>query len=737
MTDTSATPSESFAPVEMEPHAARSAMLANGYVPIPLDGKKPILNGWQNMTVNQQTIDGWHSKGNTGMRTAFTPVFDIDILHEHAAQLIEEVIRNYLQERGTTLVRIGLPPKRAIVMRTNHPFKKIIRTLVEPNGKPHKIEILGDGQQVAVAGNHPDTGAPYTWQGGRSPVNTPRALVPLVKDYEVREILARCVQMLRDELGWTEQLAEVVSLVPQDADTLPPSLEERLAATEYKGQHGLNDAILAMTAHLISFEGKPVADVIEQCMKFVQGVWDKIPDEDADKAGWNWNQQRDQIAEACYGFIKKECGNQPRIIDTLPDWMLKKWREIEGRGGTPFLRKRKHWGVEDKGPADPIPDLEASPPCAEDQSGSLERKLRFRLIKFQDMRPGLEPAYLVDELMPSAGLVLVWGKQKTFKSFWLLDLFVHVAMGWPYRDHAVRQGPVIYCAFEGGHGYKGRIEAIRRYYAIHDDVDVPLYVMPGQVDLIADEKALVKEFRYQLDATVPAVVVLDTLNRSLSGSESNDKDMTLYVKAAEAVRKAFGCLCVIVHHCGYDDTHARGHTSLPAAVDAELSVMRDEGSPIVLVTVKAMRDGPEGMVVRSRALPVPLDPDQNGKPRASIVIVPDDDSTVVVPTKQGGRRDTATPLLVEILRAALDAKGEYFTPDGKLPLQAVDSPYVRELFYRRYVDVEEDEHKSRGAQKQAYKRGVEGAIAKKIVNGQKDDQGRQLLWFVRDEGESL
>ena len=213
--------------------------------------------------------------------------------------------------------------------------------------------------------------------------------------------------------------------------------------------------------------------------------------------------------------------------------------------------------------------------------------------------------------------------------------------------------------------------------------------------------------------------------------------MTLYVKAAEAVRKAFGCLCVIVHHCGYDDTHARGHTSLPAAVDAELSVMRDEGSPIVLVTVKAMRDGPEGMVVRSRALPVPLDPDQNGKPRSSIVIIADDNSTLVVPAKQGGRRDTATPLLVEALRAALDAKGEYFTPDGKLPLQAVDSQHVRELFYRRYVDVEEDEHKSRGAQKQAYKRGVEGAIAKKIVNGQKDDQGRQLLWFVRDEGEAL
>ena len=148
--------------------------------------------------------------------------------------------------------------------------------------------------------------------------------------------------------------------------------------------------------------------------------------------------------------------------------------------------------------------------------------------------------------MPSAGLVLLWGKQKTFKSFWLRDLMVHIAMGWRYRDHAVRQGTVIYCAFEGGHGYKGRIEAIRRHYKIGNDVNVPLYVMPGQVDLIADAQAVVRDFKEQLRDTVPAVVVLDTLNRSLSGSESNDKDMTLYVKAAEEVRRAFGCVCVIL-----------------------------------------------------------------------------------------------------------------------------------------------------------------------------------------------
>jgi hypothetical protein len=166
--------------------------------------------------------------------------------------------------------------------------------------------------------------------------------------------------------------------------------------------------------------------------------------------------------------------------------------------------------------------------------------------------------------------------------------------------------------------------------------------------------------------------------------------------------------------------------------------MRGQGSPIVLVTVKAMRDGPEGMVVRSRALPVPLDPDQNGKPRSSGV--------KYSPFASRAARNVSTSSGVAVSRRppcfagtsiVIIADDNSTLVVGKLPLQAVDSQHVRELFYRRYVDVEEDEHKSRGAQKQAYKRGVEGAIAKKIVNGQKDDQGRQLLWFVRDEGEAL
>jgi AAA domain/Bifunctional DNA primase/polymerase, N-terminal len=726
-TKLSGTPTDSYDPIGMTPLEVRLAMVAHGYNPTPINGKRPLLDGWQNIVATPDVVNRWGNVGpNTGMVTRDTPVLDIDILNEEAAQIVEATVRQCLEDNGQILVRVGLPPKRAILMRTDKPFKKILRKLTAPDGAVHKIEVLGDGQQLAVAGVHPDTNKPYVWMGGRSPVNTARDLLPSADD--IATILNLCVDELKAKLGW----AETERAAQPDISGDRPPLNERLAQTEYGGAFGINQALLDLPIARLN-EGAPVTDVIAECEALVRAAWEKLDDERPEKNKWDWAAQRRQIEDSCYGFIRKACGENPRLIDTLPDNLLKLYRDIENRGGAPVLYKKRglgrgEWNVKDTGPAEEIPTVDAEDIPTE------ERKLRFRLIKFQDMRPGLEPSYLVDELIPSAGLVLVWGKQKTFKSFWLLDLFVHVAMGWPYRDYAVRQGVVIYCAFEGGHGYKGRIEAIRRHYGISDDIGVPLYVMPGQVDLIADEKALVNEFRLQLGEQRPAVVVLDTLNRSLSGSESSDKDMTLYVKAAEAIRKAFGCVCIIVHHCGYDDTHARGHTSLPAAVDAELSVVRDVGSPVLLVTVKQMRDGPEGMQVRSRAHVMKLDPDQNGKPRSSIVIVPEDAGEIVVQGRHGGRPDIATPMLVEAVRTAIDTKGEHFVPDGKLPLQAVDIQHVREAFYRRYIDAEADAKKSAGAQKEAFKRALSNAVAKQIVNGQKDDKGRQLLWFVRDEG---
>jgi hypothetical protein len=167
------------------PRTLRHQLRTAGFCPIPLYGKEPPaygknnkrkgLSGWQELhEVTPEQIDIWDSiwpdAVNTGALTRLMPTLDLDILNPEAAEAAEALVRERYEERGYILVRIGLPPKRAVPFRTQEPFDKIVVNLVAPNWSPEKksekIEFLSDGQQVVVDGIHPDTKQPYRWFGG-------------------------------------------------------------------------------------------------------------------------------------------------------------------------------------------------------------------------------------------------------------------------------------------------------------------------------------------------------------------------------------------------------------------------------------------------------------------------------------------------------------------------------------------------------------------------------------------
>jgi hypothetical protein len=141
------------------------------------------------------------------------------------------------------------------------------------------------------------------------------------------------------------------------------------------------------------------------------------------------------------------------------------------------------------------------------------------------------------------------------------------------------------------------------------------------MNLVADHPALIASVRATLGDTNPAAIAIDTLNRSLAGSESDDRDMANYVKAANALRTAFDCAIVIVHHCGHEGTRPRGHSSLIGAVDAQIAVKRDAADNII-ATVELMKDGPQGEEFASRLEVVEIGLDDDGDRITSCVIVP-------------------------------------------------------------------------------------------------------------------
>jgi hypothetical protein len=250
------------------------------------------------------------------------------------------------------------------------------------------------------------------------------------------------------------------------------------------------------------------------------------------------------------------------------------------------------------------------------------REPRIRLVPFDDIKLGTKRRYLVKGIIPRVGLVIVWGPPKSGKSFWAFDLAMHVALGWEYRGRRVHQGPVVYCAFEGQTGIEARVEAFRqRHLDSKDAGPVPFYLEPVTLDLVGDHQGLIAAIRSAMGEAAPVAVVLDTLNRSLRGSESSDEDMTAYIRAADAIREAFECAVIIVHHCGIEGTRPRGHTSLTGAADAQLSCKRD-GADNVIVTVECAKDGPQGDSLASRLEVVEVGIDEDGEAISSCVIVP-------------------------------------------------------------------------------------------------------------------
>jgi hypothetical protein len=246
------------------------------------------------------------------------------------------------------------------------------------------------------------------------------------------------------------------------------------------------------------------------------------------------------------------------------------------------------------------------------------RKCVFHLTAFEDIKLDTERrGYLVKGLLPDSGLGVIWGPPKCYKSFWAVDVGLHIALGRDYRGRRVEQVGVVYIGLEGRHGLPARIEAFKK----HHDVDRALFhLVTAPLNLKKQVDVLVADIEAQLIVR-PGIVFIDTLNRSLAGSESKDEDMAAYLAAAAKIEQRFNCLVLLVHHCGIEGSRPRGHSSLTAAVDVQLAVERIADREMV-VRVELAKDMAEGAEIYSRLETVVLGTDPDGDMITSFVVLP-------------------------------------------------------------------------------------------------------------------
>lgn len=376
------------------------------------------------------------------------------------------------------------------------------------------------------------------------------------------------------------------------------------------------------------------------------------------------------------------------------------------------------WDLADKPPPGVTADdlrtmLESAVPFVAPQS-------RLRLVPFDQIGASTNSNAFVKGLLGSAALSVVYGESGAGKTFWVLDLALHVALGREWRDRRIRQGGVIYVAAEGAAGISNRVAAFKSHHGIAGPA--PFAVLPASVNLL-DPKADTNELISLVNGAATrlgmpvALVVVDTLSRALAGgNENSPEDMGALVMNADRIREATGAHVMFVHHSGKDGARgARGHSLLRAAVDTEIEVSRDPASKVCTAKVTKAKELPADGEFAFTLEMVPLGVDEDGDPLTSCVAIP----------AEGEARPTQRPRLPDQPRIALEMLTDTLVRKGMVApahmsghipsgTRIVTVAAWREAFYNRTVDDAKPDTKT-GTKGKAFRRATDRLQAAGLV----------------------
>tara|TARA_R110000751_G_scaffold264535_2_gene363607 strand:+ start:2578 stop:4620 length:2043 start_codon:yes stop_codon:yes gene_type:complete len=218
---------------------------------------------------------------------------------------------------------------------------------------------------------------------------------------------------------------------------------------------------------------------------------------------------------------------------------------------------------------------------------------------FEDVRQSLEITDFVEETLGRQQMSVIYGESNSGKTFFIMDMAFHVAMGWKWRGLDVDQGAVIYCALEGAHGITNRVAALKLHYRDRiGEEKVQFGVITVGLNLLdpeADTQRLIDAINQAAETMDVKIqlIVIDTLARALAGgNENSPDDMGALVINGDKIRHATNAHISFVHHSGKDQAKgARGHSSLRAATDTEIEIIPHEGLSVATVTKQREYEG--------------------------------------------------------------------------------------------------------------------------------------------------
>lgn len=298
---------------------------------------------------------------------------------------------------------------------------------------------------------------------------------------------------------------------------------------------------------------------------------------------------------------------------------------------------------------------------ADDREGVLGHPYANELMSFAAVMEQPPPEWLITDVLPAAGVTVLYGPSGSYKSFVALDLAAHFVLGrdWcgkatalPWGDlggEPRRRNRALYVAAEGN--YADRNTA---WYLHHGKPDFGhdfsfLQRPVNLLDPVAVDELL--DYAYDRDCEL---IVIDTLARATAGADENtSKDMGQALDACSRVARETDAAVLLVHHTGKDPSRGeRGSSAIRGALDASLEVTKTGDLRAVLKTRK-QRDADDNAVMPLRMQKVSW---EGYRPGSSLVVVPGDPLDTL---EDGGSEKLAQA--VSVARRMHDETGDWPT----------------------------------------------------------------------------
>lgn len=203
--------------------------------------------------------------------------------------------------------------------------------------------------------------------------------------------------------------------------------------------------------------------------------------------------------------------------------------------------------------------------------------LRYATIRADDYTKRPAVKWLIKNILPR-GENMAYGSSTVGKTFALLDMACHIAMGLDWNGHKTTRGKVVYICTEGAGGFTSRLKSwVKRHGVALKDLGDWLTIIPDTPNFLDTKDAtfLAKRIKEQHDRT--DLVIVDTLAQATAGGdESSSKDMGLALKNSKGIAAYLNCSYLLVHHTGKDETRgARGWSGLKGQLDGLLYLFRE------------------------------------------------------------------------------------------------------------------------------------------------------------------